>query len=186
MKKILASALLLAAGAAQADTYQLDATHTFAGFEWFHFGLAHHGGKFTTTTGNVTLDAAKKTGSADITIDVASVNTGVPKLDDHLKSPDFFDVAKYPTITYKSRAFNFDGANLASIDGDLTIHGVTKPVKLTVTHFACMDHPMKKVPACGVDATASIKRSEFGVGLYVPGVSDEIDLTVEVEALKKV
>lgn len=186
MNKLLIAALLAAAPALQAaDSYVIDATHTFAVFEWDHFGLSRHTAKFTTVTGPITLDLAGKTGSADITIDVASVNSGVAKLDDHLKSPDFFDVAKFPTIHYKSKAFRFDADRLVAIDGDLTVHGVTKPLTLKVDRFVCKDHPMKKVPSCGADASATIKRTEFGVGTYAPAVSDEINLRLEVEAQKK-
>jgi polyisoprenoid-binding protein YceI len=167
-----------------ADVYQIDPTHTFANFEWNHFGFAHHGAKFTKTSGTVTLDLAKKTGSADITIEVDSVISGVPKLDEHLQSKDFFDEDKYPTITFKSDQFKFKGKQLKSVTGDLTVHGVTKPVTLKVTQFVCKDHPMMKVPACGADATAVIKRSDFGVSNYVPAVSDEITLRIEVEAQK--
>src|SRR4029077_11531522 len=117
-----------------------------------HFGYSHHRAKFTDTQGTVTLDTAKKAGSANITIQVASVDTGVPKLDTHLKSGDFFDADKYPTITFKSDKFTFEGDKLATVAGDLTVHGVTKPVTLKVTHFACKEHPFMKVPACGADA----------------------------------
>jgi polyisoprenoid-binding protein YceI len=186
MKHVLAAALFAVTGAVHAaDTYPIDPGHTFAQFEWDHFGFAHHTGKFNTTTGSIILDLAKKTGSVEVEIDVNSINTGVPKLDEHLKSADFLDVAKYPSIKFKSTAFHFDGDALTSVDGDLSIHGTTKPVTLKITHFACKDHPMKKMPACGADATATIKRSEFGVGAYVPAVGDELNLKIEVEAQKK-
>jgi polyisoprenoid-binding protein YceI len=186
--KFAAAALILSLttlAAPAADTYSIDAGHTFANFAWLHFGYAHHRGKFTDTKGTVTVDTAKKSGNADVTIQVASVDTGVPKLDEHLKSPDFFDAAKFPTITFKSKKFGFEGDKLTSVGGDLTVHGVTKPVTLKVTHFVCQLHPMMKVPACGADAEVQIKRSEFGMGAYVPAVSDEIDLVIEVEAQAK-
>ena len=186
MKFFVAAVLLSLTAAAQAtDTYTIDASHTFANFSWLHFGYAHHRGKFTDTKGTVTIDIAKKTGSADVTIQVASIDTGVPKLDTHLKSGDFFDAEKYPTITFKSNKFTFDGDKLASVSGDLTVHGVTKPVTLKVTHFVCQPHPMMKIPACGADAETQIKRSDFGMGAYVPAVSDEIDLVIEVESQAK-
>ena len=188
MKHTLLAAVLLVPGAsalAAADTYLIDGGHTFANFEYDHFGFSRPSAKFDTTTGTVTLDLAAKTGSVDVTIDAASVNSGVAKLDDHLKGPDFFDVAKFPTITYKSRALKFDGDKLAAIDGDLTVHGVTRPVTLAVTHFACKEHPMKKIQACGAGAETTVKRSDFGLAMYTPGVSDEVKIRISIEATKK-
>ena len=191
MNKTLAAALFTAtatfAGIASAApvTYELDSTHSLQSYSYRHMGLSFASGRFDKTTGTITLDTAAKTGSADISIDVGSLNTGVAKLDEHLKSKDFFEADKYPTITFKSSSFKFSGDKLSSVTGDLTVHGVTKPVTLTVTSFACIDHPMKKVPACAANAEATIKRSEFGVGNYVPMVSDEVKLSLEVEALKK-
>ena len=187
MKSTVAALVLalVAPLAAVADTYTVDSKHTFANFTWLHFGYAHHRGKFTDTRGTVTLDPVKKAGSADITIQLASIDTGVPKLDEHLKSGEFFDAAKYPTIAFKADKFSFEGDRLTAVAGDLTVHGVTKPVTLKVTDFVCKEHPFMKVPACGADAVATIKRSDFGMGAYVPMVSDEIDLTIEIEAQVK-
>jgi len=185
--KTLFCALALAAAmpAGAVDTYVIDPTHTFARFSYLHLGLSHASGQFDKTSGTVTLDPANKSGSVDVTIDAKSVNTGVEKFDDHLKSKDFFEVDKYPTITFKSDRLKFAGDKLESVTGNLTVHGVTKPVTLKVTHFACKDHPMKKVPACGANATATIKRSEFGVGGSVPYVGDETTLSIQIEAHKQ-
>jgi len=191
MQKIFAAALVAAsatfAGSVSAApvTYTIDGSHSLQSYSYRHLGLSYAGGRFDKTTGTITLDAAAKTGSADISIDVNSLNTGVAKLDEHLKGDGFFDAAKFPTITFKSSSFKFSGDTLSSVSGDLTIHGVTKPVTLTVTNFACLEHPMMKVPACAANAEATIKRSEFGVGNYVPMVGDEVKLALEVEALKK-
>jgi polyisoprenoid-binding protein YceI len=190
MNKLIIASLLAAstfAGSALAApiTYDIDSTHSLQSYSYRHMGLSFASGRFDKTTGTITLDAAAKTGSADISIDVNSLNTGVAKLDEHLKSKDFLDAAKYPAITFKSGSFKFSGDTLSSVSGDLTVHGVTKPVTLTVTSFACIDHPMKKVPACAANAETTIKRSEFGVGNYVPMVADEVKLTLEVEAIKK-
>ncbi|MDP3124506.1 MAG: YceI family protein, partial [Thiobacillus sp.] len=100
------------------------------------------------------------------------------------QAADYFDTAKYPTLTFKSSKMTFNGDEPASLVGDLTIKGVTKPVTLTVTHFKCMPHPMLKVPACGANATATVKRSEFNMGKNVPYVGDEITLTLAIEAVK--
>lgn len=191
MSKTFVAALFVAsttfAGSALAApvTYEIDGSHSLQSYSYRHMGLSFAGGRFDKTTGTITLDAAAKTGSADINIDVNSINTGVAKLDEHLKGDGFFDAAKFPTITFKSSSFKFTGDTLSSVSGDLTVHGVTKPVTLTVTNFTCIEHPMKKVPACAANAEATIKRSEFGMGSYVPAVSDEVKLSLEVEALKK-
>lgn len=185
MKRFIAAAALatLAFGASAAETtYTIDPTHTFANFEINHLGFSTTRGRFDTTSGSIALDLAKKTVKADISIDVNSLSTGVPKLDDHLKAPDFFDAAKYPSIGFKSTAAKFSGDKLVSLTGDLSLHGVTKPVTLEVTSFTCKEHPMRKVPACGADAVATIKRSEWGISTYVPAVADEVRLEIQVEA----
>ena len=101
-----------------------------------------------------------------------------------MKSPDFFDVAKYPTMSYKSSKLKYNGNNLAGADGELTLHGVTKPVTLTLTNFNCGTNPMSKKPTCGGNATAAIKRSDFGIVTGIPAVADEVKISIEVEAIK--
>ncbi|MGV7206880.1 YceI family protein [Oxalobacteraceae bacterium A2-2] len=188
MKKIIA--LLIAAGvsiAAQAapETYVLDNSHTFSRFSYSHFGYSTQESRFNSTTGKIVLDRAAKTGSVDVVIDTKSVDTGSKLFDSHIQGEDFLDTAKFPTITYKSTKFNFDGDKVASVDGNLTIKGVTKPVTLTVTSFQCMAHPMLKKDACGANAVAKIKRSEFNAGKYAPYVGDEVTLTFAVESVKE-
>lgn len=171
------------AGAAQAaDTYVIDSSHTFPSFEISHFGFSTFRGRFDKTSGSVTLDIAKKTGGADISIDVASISTGVAKLDEHLLKDDFFDVAKYPVITFKSRDFKFRGDTLSTVTGDLAMHGVTRPVTLTVAAFTCKEHPLKKIQACGADASATINRSDWGITTYSPNIGEEVTLHIEIEA----
>lgn len=185
MKRLLATATLFLAAAlpaAAADTYAIDRTHTFASYEISHLGFSTSRGRFDSSDGSIVLDLAKKTAEVSVTIDVNSINTGVVKLDEHLKSPDFFDAAKYPTITFKSTEARFKGDKLTALTGDLTLHGVTKPVNLKVKSFACKEHPMKKVPACGADAVATLKRSDWGITTYVPAVGDEVKLSIQVEA----
>jgi polyisoprenoid-binding protein YceI len=186
MKKLITAFVLsLFTLPAMATTYVIDPNHTLPTFEYDHFGLAQQRGMFAKTEGTITFDPAKKKGSADITIHVDSVTTGVPKFDEHLKSADFFDAAKYPTITFKSKKFTFEGDQLVEVAGDLTMHGVKKPVTLKVNSWTCKEHPIRKVPACGANAVAVIKRSDFGMGLYAPAVSDEVTLRIGVEAHKK-
>ena len=187
MKKLITLAIaatLSTAAFAAPETYTIEGTHTFPRFEYSHFGYSTQLSRFDKTTGTITLDKAAKTGSVDVTIDTTSVNTGYPLFNQHIQGEDFFDTAKYPTITYKSTKVNFDGDKPATIEGNLTVKGITKPVTLTVTSFHCMPHPMLKKDACGANATATIKRSEFNAGKYAPYVGDEVKLTIAVEAFK--
>jgi polyisoprenoid-binding protein YceI len=187
MKKLVPILLLLSPFAAvhAADVYSVDPNHTFASFQFKHLGFSTFTAKVGGASGTVTLDRAAKTGSADITLDASAIHTGVQKFDDHLRSPDFFDAKQFPKITFKSQKFTFSGDKLTSITGDLTVHGVTKPVTLSVDSLSCKDHPMAKVPACGADARATVKRSDFGMNAYVPAVGDEIALLIEIEAMQK-
>ncbi|NRR34305.1 polyisoprenoid-binding protein [Oxalobacteraceae bacterium] len=188
MKKIVA--LLIAAGISMSafaapETYGLDANHTFARFSYSHLGFSVQESRFDKTSGKIVLDRAAKTGSVDVTIDTKSVNTGSSLFNSHIQGEDFLDTAKFPTITYKSTKFNFDGDKLATVDGNLTIKGVTKPVTLSITHFQCAPHPMMKKDACGANATAKIKRTEFNAGKYAPNVGDDVTLTFSVESVKE-
>lgn len=170
--------------ATAADSYTVDPAHTFPNFEINHLGFSTMHGRFGATTGKITLDTAAKSGSIDITIDATSIDTGHAKRDTHLKSDEFFNVAKFPTLAYKSSKLKFNGDKLSGADGELTMLGVTKPVSLAVTAFNCGPHPMNKKPMCGANATATIKRSDFGLSTYVPAVGDEVKITIEVEAGK--
>lgn len=166
------------------ETYVLDVNHTKPRFEYNHFGYSTQLSRFDTVSGSITIDRAAKTGSADVTIDAKSVNTGSTVFNGHIQGEDFFDTEKYPTITYKSDKFKFDGDKLVAVEGDLTIKGVTRPVTLTVTSMLCMPHPMTKKDACGANATAKVKRSDFNMGKYAPYVSDEVTLSIPVESMK--
>ena len=185
----LSAALVISATAATAafaapETYNIDATHTFPNFSYSHFGMSTQVSKFDKTTGTVTLDKAARTGAVDITIDMTSVNTGYSTFDEHIQGEDFLDTAKYPTATFKSTKVTFDGDKPATIDGELTIKGVTKPVTLTVSHFVTMPHPMLKKDTIGANASTVIKRSEFNAGKHAPYVGDEVTITVSLEAIK--
>src|SRR5690606_957836 len=129
-------------------------------------------------------DKAAKTGAVDITIDMTSVDTGYETFDGHIQGEDFLDTAKYPTASFKSTKVNFEGDKPATIDGELTIKGVTKPVTLEVTNFVSMPHPMRNKPAIGANATTVIKRSEFNAGKYAPNVGDEVTISVSLEAIQ--
>lgn len=181
---IAAAGFSLAAVAAP-ETYVIDSSHTAARFEYSHFGYSNQLSRFDNTSGKIVIDRAARTGSVDVVIDAKSVNTGFTTFNGHIQGEDFFDTAKFPTITYKSSKLNFVGDKLASVDGELTIKGVTKPVMLTVTSFQCMPHPMVKKDACGANAVAKIKRTEFNAGKYAPYVSDDVALSFAVESIKE-
>jgi len=183
-----AFAALAATGTAfAADTYTIEPNHTFPSFEADHMGgLSVWRGKFTKTSGSITLDRAAKTGSVDIVIDASTLDFGHEKMNEHAKGPDMFDVAKFPTATYKSKSITFKGDVPAEVNGELTLHGVTKPVKLTINQFKCIQHPMFKREACGADASATFNRADFGIGFAVQmGFNPTVKLAIQVEALKQ-
>jgi polyisoprenoid-binding protein YceI len=165
------------------ETYVIDGDHSFPRFEYNHFGYSLQQSRFDKTSGKISLDRAARTGAADITIDTRSVNTGNPTLNSHLMGDGFFDVEKFPTITYKSTSVKFEGDNPVAIVGNLTVKGITKPVTLTVTAFNCKMHPFAKKDACGANASAKVKRSDFNLDKYVPSVGDEVTLSISVEAI---
>lgn len=181
-------ASLFAAGATAALAapvkYEVDADHTFPSFEADHFGgMSVWRGKFNKTTGNIVLDREAKSGSVDITIDTTSVDTGHDGLNEHLKKPDFFDVEKYPTATYRGTFAAFENGNPTEVRGELTLHGVTKPVTLKIDSFKCKPHPIKKAEFCGANAVATINREDFGVSYGKSfGFSMDVKLLIQVEA----
>ena len=177
----------LAAGSAMAApvTYTVDGSHTFPRFSYSHFGYSTQLSSFGKTTGTVVFDAQAKTGAVDIVIDTTTVNTGFADFNGHIQGEDFLDTAKFPKATFKSTKVVFEGDKPASIEGQLTIKGVTKPVTLTVTSFQAMPHPMMKVPAMGANAFVTIKRSEYNAGKYAPYVGDEVRIDIAIEAQAK-
>jgi polyisoprenoid-binding protein YceI len=189
LARLALAATLTAAAALPAlaapETYVLDTNHTYPRFSYTHFGYSTQLSRFDKTTGKITIDRVAKTGSMDITIDSKSVDTGSTEFNEHIQGADFLDTAKYPTATFKSTAVKFDGDKVASVDGNLTLKGVTKPVTLTVTSFQCMPHPMIKKDACGANATALVKRSDFNMGKYAPYVGDDVTITIAVESVKE-
>jgi polyisoprenoid-binding protein YceI len=177
-------ALLLASGsvAAAPASYTLDPGHTQVHFSWSHFGFSHPAGRFDRFTGDFHFDPVDPTRSTvTVTIPVDSIDTGVAKLDEHLKGPEFFDVARYPDAVFKSRRVERNGEHGLKVTGDLTLHGVTKPVVLDVTINKIGEHPMAGT-AAGFDATTTISRSAFGIDHYVPNVGDAIAITITAEA----
>jgi polyisoprenoid-binding protein YceI len=161
----------------------VDGTHTFPRFSYSHFGYSTQLSSFSKTTGKVVFDAEAKKGSVDIVIDMKSVSTGFADFNEHIQGEDFLDTAKFPQATFKSTKVVFEGDKPHTIEGQLTIKGVTKPVKLTVTSFQAMPHPMLKKPAIGANAFTVIKRSEFNAGKYAPYVGDDVRIDIAIEAM---
>lgn len=167
-----------------AETYVLDPVHSQPTFETHHLGYSSQLGSFVKSSAKVTIDRAAKTGSVDVTIDATSIRTfDANRLDAIVKGEKYFNVEKYPTITFKSSDVKFDADKVVGVSGELTMLGVTKPVTLNVENFRCGAHPLNKKPMCGGAATAVIKRSDWGMtaGLpYAPG--DEVTLRIPIEA----
>lgn len=191
MKRLTLSAAIALAAAvatpvmAAPATYVLDGAHSFPRFSYSHFGYSTQLSRFDKTTGKVVFDKDAKTGSVDIVIDTKSVDTGYPLFNEHIQGEDFLDTAKYPTATFKSTKVVFEGDKPVSVEGNLTLKGVTKPVTLTVTSFQAMPHPMMKKDAIGANAFTVVKRSEFNAGKYAPYVGDDVRIDIAVEAIKE-
>ena len=182
---VVALAIMAGRAAAQ-ETYTIDPVHSQPTFEARHMGFSQQRGSFARSTGKITLDRAAKKGTVEVVIDTTSIKTFDPRLDDQMKSENFFNVAKYPTLTFKGNNVVFDGDRVVQVDGDLTMLGVTKPMSLKVTNFVCGEHPINKKPMCGAEATTTIVRSEWGMKYALPkAVSDEIKLTIPIEAYRE-
>ncbi len=186
-RTLLAAALALSLSTpllAAPEIYNIEPTHSMPRFSYTHLGFSNQEQRFDKASGTITIDRAAKTGSVDVSIDAKSIDTGYEVFNGHLKGEDFFDVEKFPTITYKSTSMKFDGDKPTSVEGTLTIKGVSKPVTLSIVSVLCQPHPMAKKDACGATATAKVKRSEFNMSKAVPYVSDEVTITLPVEAIK--
>ena len=178
---VLSLALATAAFAAP-STYTSDAHHTYVRFSYSHMGFTTQESRFNSVKATVTYDPAAKSGSVDVLVDTKSVDTGSDLFNEHIQGPDYLDTAQFATATFKSTSVKFDGDKPVSIEGNLTVKGVTKPVKLTVTSFKHAPNMMKK-DAIGADATGTIKRSDFNMAKAVPMVGDEVTLEIVIEAM---
>jgi polyisoprenoid-binding protein YceI len=184
----LASTLAIPATVALADeSYVLDPVHSQPKYEIQHLrGLSTQWGSFGKYSGKVTLDRAAKKGTIDVTIDTTSIRSHDARLDTIVKGEDYFNVAKYPTMTFKSSSMVFDGDKVVGADGELTMIGVTRPVSLKVANFACGENPFNKKSLCGAEASATIKRSEWGMKAGIPNSSsDEVRIVIPIEAYKE-
>lgn len=185
LKYLALAGVLGVAVSAQAApvTYQLDPNHTMVLFSWSHFGYSHPTANLGLGTGTLVFDEQQPQRSrVDVTLPLANLDTHVSALDGHLKKADFLDAEKYPVVTYKSTRVEALGNGRFKVTGDLSLHGVTRPVVLDATLNKVGPHPMSKVQSIGFDATASLKRSDFGVAAYVPNVGDEITIRITTEA----
>lgn len=184
MKYLAFAGLLGAAVSVQAApvTYKLDPGHTMVLFSWNHFGYSNPTANFGLGEGTLVFDEQHPANSSvEVTLPLDLLDTHVPALDEHLKKPDFLDAGKYPVVTFKSTQVQPLGGNKFKVTGNLTVHGVTRPVTLNTTLNKVGPHPMSKAQSIGFDATAVIKRSDFGVGAYVPNVSDLINIHITTE-----
>lgn len=181
----LCALFALAPAHAAPETYELDPAHTIPSFEVNHLGFSVMRGIFTSTSGTLTYDQEQHTGSVKATIDAASIITGFSKRDDHLRSKDFFDVEKYPTLSFASDTFKLEPDKAVPVTGTLTLLGVTHPVTLNVKPTRCGTRPSDKTFVCGAIVTGAIKRSEWGMNAFVPFIGDDVALQIEVEATRK-
>lgn len=181
---VLASTAI--APAAATETFVLDAAHSQPLFEVRHLGFSVQRGTFTKVRGRVTIDPAAGAASIDVVIDASSVRTNDERLDEVVKGPDFLDVANHPTINFRSSAVTFDGDRIVRVTGELTLLDGTHPVVLKVANFACGQHPFTKRPMCGAEATATIKRSDWGMAYGIPKmVGDDVRITIPIEAYRE-
>ena len=188
MKRIclLSLATIISGSAAAApETYSIDPTHTYPRFSYSHFGFSTQLSRFDKTAGSIVIDRQAKTGSVRVSIDTTSVDTGYSVFNEHIQDADFLDTASYPSAQFISSKVNFEADKVSSVEGTLTLKGISKPVTLTVTSFQCMPHPMLKKDACGANATGVVKRSDFNMGKYAPNVGDDVTLSISVEAIKE-
>ena len=184
LKYLVLAGLFGAAVSVQAApvTYKLDPGHTMVLFSWNHFGYSNPTADLGLGEGTLVFDEQHPANSSvEVTLPLARLDTHVPALDEHLKKPDFLNADQYPVVTFKSTEVQPLGGNKFKVTGNLTVHGVTRPVVLDATLNKVGPHPMTKAPSIGFDATASIKRSDFGVGAYVPNVSDELTIRITTE-----
>lgn len=185
-RTVLAAVLSLAATAAFAApaTYEIDPNHTDVIASWSHFGFSHPVAHFGQVDGTIVYDAEDVSASSvEVTIPLAGLDSHVDDFDEHLRSADFFDAAKYPEITFKSTSVQAAGEGKLKVSGDLTVKGKVVPAVLDVTINKVAEHPMAKRAAAGFDATTTLKRTDLGVGMYAPNVSDEVSIRITTEAM---
>lgn len=171
--------------AAAPVTYQIEPTHTYPSFEADHMGVSLWRGKLNKTSGTITLDKAAGTGTLNVSIDLASIDFGLDAMNQWAVGKDFFDVSQHPQATYKGRLEGFAKGAPTRVAGELTLHGVTRPVVLKINAFKCIPHPMLKRELCGADALGSFQRDQFGLDAGKDyGFKMDVVLRIQVEAIQ--
>ncbi len=169
---------------AQSATYIVEPTHTFVTWEAKHFGTSTSRGRFDKKSGSITIDRQAKTGKAEISIDMKSMNTGVAAVDKHLTGENFFAAEKFPEAKFVGTGFKFDGDKVVEVAGTLTMRDKTNPVTLKGTAFNCYMSPFVKREVCGGDFETTITRSQYDMSYGLPGIPDAIRLLIQIEAIK--
>lgn len=180
----VAVASTLLAATATAGTYQLDPDHTFPSLEFSHMGISVWRGKFNRTTGTFEYDAAARRGTVNVTVDTDSIDFGLDSMRDYAIKPDWLDVAKHPAMTYRG-SLVYQGDRPVAVDGQLTLRGVTRPLRLTINSFACIEHPFYKKEVCGADAAGELNRADFGMTQFAEGEAGKVRLLIQVEAIRE-
>ena len=185
MKLILSLlGLALSAGAANAETYIIDSSHTLPVFEVNHLGFSTQRGRFNETQGTIELDRKARTGRVTFKIGADSIDMGLAKWDEHMRSPDFFNTSHFPEVTFESSSFSFEGDVPVAAEGTLNLLGIRHPLHLQIQNFTCGENPIAKKPVCAANIEVRLKRSDFGMTQYLPGISDEVRVLVPVEAFR--
>lgn len=187
MKRLITAAtlaLIAASASAEPESFTVDGKHSYPVFRVSHLGLTMQVGRFNHTTGKIVIDRAAQTGTIDITVDTASIDMGLDKWDEVMRSEDYFNVAAFPTMTFRSDKVRFDGERVTGAEGELTLLGVTRPFSVKFEGFQCKVNPYNKKHLCGGMATGTLRRSEFGMKKALTTVADEVHLDMAVEAVK--
>lgn len=187
MRRYFATTVIMGAAcfcAYAADTYTIDPDFSRANFDITRLGFSTQRGSFNKTSGKVILDIPSKVGSVDFTINTRSIDMGSAAWTAHLSDPGLFNVKKYPTMTFKSDKLVFDGEKVVGAEGQFTMLGVTKPLKIAVNNFNCGKSPTNSRQMCSGDIAAVLMRSDFGLTKYIPAVSDEVSIGVSIDAYK--
>ncbi|HSW11671.1 MAG TPA: YceI family protein [Solimonas sp.] len=185
IRRLLPAALcVLLPAVASADQYVIETHHTYPSLEMSHMGISIWRGKFNKSSGKVTLDRKAKTGTVDIAVETASVDFGHDEMNKHAVAEDWLNAARYPVMNYKGQ-LKFSGDTPSTIDGQLTMRGVTRPVTLKINSFTCIDHPFYKKEVCGADAEGQLDRADFGMTQYTDNGAGKITIKVQVEAIRE-
>ncbi|MEQ1802878.1 MAG: YceI family protein [Gammaproteobacteria bacterium] len=180
---LLMTGLLLPELAAAAR-YKLDPDHTFPSLEFSHMGLSVWRGKFNRTSGTFEYDKAAGKGTVNVSVETASIDFGLDSMQEYAIKPDWLDVAKHPVMTYAGNLV-FQGGRPVTVDGQLTLRGVTRPLQLTINSFSCIDHPFYKKEVCGADAWGVLNRADFGMTQFAEGEAGKVRLLIQVEAIRE-